>query len=169
MLGLLCLQLDFLKAGVKGLLGSLPACYPALLTVSSAQPSAISLASAPICSREYSDHCPRWLFVGKSNLRCIALVVFDTLCFLKASLNFSLVLYLFSFFLVFFPLLPSPQMFAFPSILGCSHLSPAPSSTHIPLQVSLFTPLSASFAISAGHYQVLLSSPAVFLEHCTLA
>lgn len=59
MLGLLCLQLDFLKAGVKGLLGSVPARYPALLTVSSAQPSAISLASAPICSREYSDHCPR--------------------------------------------------------------------------------------------------------------
>lgn len=100
----------------------------------------------------------------------IALVVFDTLCFLKASLNFSLVLYLFSFFLGFFPLRPSsPQMFVFPSILGCSHLSPSPSSTHIPLQVSLFTPLSASFAISAGHYQVLLSSPAIFLEHCILA
>ena len=58
MLGLLCLQLDFLKAGVKGLLGSLPARYPAPLTVSSAQPAAISLASAPICSREYSDLCP---------------------------------------------------------------------------------------------------------------
>ena len=119
-----------------------------------------------LCSGEYSDYCPKWLFVPKSNVTSGVSStggIWHTLL-PESWLCFSLALYLFSFFLVFFsPFFPVPEclhssaLWAVPSSVSFTPRS----STWVPLLVNLFIPLSASFAISSGPYQsfslVLLS------------